>query len=434
MSPAEPAWRPPRRPWLPWLVWLPAALLFTYAFFHRVAPSVMIDPLMRDFGVGAAVLGNLSAFYFYAYASLQIPVGMAVDRWGPRRVLTAATTFCALGSLCFALSDTLLWLYLGRLMIGIGSAFGFVGALTLAGRWFAPRRFALVSGLTMMAGMLGGVLGQAPLAIVVDAVGWRAPLLGAAVAGWLLAMGIWAIVRDRPPGAATDVPGDDPGDDPGDGSPGIAAALKQVLGQRQNWIIALVGAATSAPLLAFAGLWGVAWLMQVQGMTRPEAAATTSALLVGWALGAPLAGHLSDRLARRKPALVAATGGGLICLCVLLYLPGLPNAALPLLFFVTGLFLSAMVVSFAIMREINAGAVTGTALAFINMMVVGAGALFQPLIGALLDLNWDGALVEGARVYSPAAYREAFSVLVIFLIVGLGAAFLVRETRANMAS
>ncbi len=101
LSPAEPAHRP-YPAWWPWLVWLPTALLFTYAFFHRVAPSVMIDPLMRDLGVGAAVLGNLSALYFYAYAGLQIPVGMAVDRWGPRRVLTIATGFCALGSLCFS--------------------------------------------------------------------------------------------------------------------------------------------------------------------------------------------------------------------------------------------------------------------------------------------------------------------------------------------
>jgi len=386
----------------------------------------MIDSLMRDLGVGAAVLGNLSAFYFYAYAGLQIPVGMAVDRWGPRRVLTTAAAFCALGSLCFALSDTLGWLHLGRLMIGVGSAFGFVGALTLAGRWFAPRRFALVSGLTMMAGMAGGILGQAPLAVVIDAVGWRAPLIGAAAAGGILALGIWAIVRDHPLGAA-------PGH-PGDRGPGIAATLRQVLGRRQNWIMAVVGAATSAPLLAFAGLWGVAWLMQVQGMTRPEAAATTSALLIGWALGAPLAGYLSDRLARRKPALIVATGGGLACLCTLLYLPGLPGAALPVLFFVTGLLLGAMVVCFAIIREINAAAITGTALAFFNMTVVGAGALFQPLIGALLDLNWDGALVEGAPLYSPDAYRAAFSVLVIFLIAGLGAAFLVRETRASIAS
>ena len=207
-----------------------------------------------------------------------------------------------------------------------------------------------------------------------------------------------------------------------------------MLGQRQYWIIALIGAATSAPLLAFAGLWGVAWLMQVHGMTRPEAAATTSALLIGWALGAPLAGHVSDRLARRKPALIAATGGGLVCLSALLYVPGLPGAALPVLFFVTGLFLSAMVVCFAIMREINSGAVTGVALAFINMMVVAAGALLQPLIGALLDHNWDGALAEGAPIYSPGAYRAAFSVLVIILTAGLGAAFLVRETRASISS
>jgi MFS family permease len=405
---------------------LPAALVFNYAFFHRVAPSVMIDPLMRDLSVGAAVLGNLSAFYFYAYAGLQIPVGMAVDRWGPRRVLTLATGFCALGSLCFALSDSLGLLYLGRLMIGAGAAFGFVGTLTLAGRWFVPRRFALVAGLTMMVGMSGGILGQAPLAIAVDAVGWRTPLLAAAAAGGFLALIIWIVVRDRPPGAATEQTG-------GRG-PGIAAALKEVLGRRQNWIIALVGAATSAPLLAFAGLWGVAWLMQVQGMTRPEAAATASALFIGWALGSPLAGYISDRMARRKPALIAATGGGLVCLCALLYLPGLPGAAFPALFFVTGLFLGAMVVCFAVAREGNRSAVAGVTLAFVNMIVTGTGALFQPLIGALLDLNWDGALAGGVPIYSAAAYRAAFSVLVIFLIAGLGAAFLVRETRANIAS
>ena len=422
----SPAGRSAYRAWRPWLVWGLAALLFTYAFFHRVAPSVMIDPLMRDLGVGAAVLGNLSAFYFYAYAGLQIPVGMTLDRWGPRRVLTAAAAFCALGSLCFALSDSLGPLYLGRLMIGIGSAFGFVGALTLGGRWFPPRRFALVSGLTMMAGMTGGILGQAPLAFLVDAAGWRPPLLGATAVGALLALGIWIVVRDRPPDAAPEAAA-------GHG-PNIVVALKEVLGRRQNWIIALVGAATSAPLLAFASLWGVAWLMQVQGMTRPEAAATTSALLIGWALGSPLAGYLSDRLARRKPALIVSAGGGLACLCILLYLPGLPTIALPPLFFVTGLFLGAMLICFAIAREINRAAIAGAALAFVNMSVTGTGALFQPLIGILLDLNWDGATIDGARLYSAEAYRAAFSVLIAFLAAGLAAAFLVRETRASISS
>ena len=278
----------------------------------------------------------------------------------------------------------------------------------------------------MMAGMAGGILGQAPLAVVIDAVGWRPPLLGAAVVGGILALGIWSVVRDHPPGAAAK--------DPRDRGPGIVTALRQVLGKRQNWIIALIGTTTTAPLLAFAGLWGVAWLMQIQGMTRPEAAATTSAMLIGWAIGSPLAGQVSDRMARRKPALIAATGGGLVCLCALLYLPGLPGALRPVLFFVTGLFLGAMVVCFAVAREINSGAVTGIALAFVNMTVVASGAVFQPLIGALLDLNWDGAMAGGAPIYSPEAYRAAFSVLVIFLFAGLGAAFLIRETRARIAA
>lgn len=384
----------------------------------------MIDQLMRDLGVGAAVLGNLSAVYFYAYAGLQIPVGITLDRWGPRRVLTAAAAVCAFGSLCFALSESLTFLYLGRLMIGVGSAFGFVGALKLASVWFPARRFAQVSGMTLMIGMFGGIAGQAPLAVLVDNVGWRPALAGAAAVGALLAFGIWWIVRDRP--------ADSPPPGPRDTPSSVAAALRRVLGRPQNWAVAFVGAAISAPMLAFAGLWGVAWLMQVHGMARPEAAATTSLLLIGWAVGSPLAGTCSDRLARRKPVLVAAAGGGLLCLCAILYLPGLTGSALSALFFLTGFFLGGMVVCFAIAREINPGAVSGTALAFTNMAVTGTGALFQPLIGALLDFYWDGAMIEGARLYAPEAYRAALSVLVIFLAAGLGVAFFVRETRAEL--
>lgn len=384
----------------------------------------MIDPLMRDLAIGGAVLGNLSAVYFYAYAGLQIPVGLVLDRWGPRRTLACAAVVAALGSVLFALAPGLGLVYVGRLLVGAGSAFGFVGALKLASAWFAPGRFAMVSGLTLMFGMLGGILGQAPLALLVEALGWR-PLLGAAgLAGGLLAVAIWAVVRDAPGPARHDRPP----------APrlGILPALREVLGRRQNWAVALVGAATTAPLLSFAGLWGVAWLMQAHGLTRPQAAATTSLLLIGWAIGSPLAGMLSDRLARRRPPLVFAAGGGLACLSALVYLPGLPPLALSGLFLATGACLGAMVVCFALAREINPPEVTAVALAMVNMAVTGTGALFQPLIGLLLDLNWDGVLLEGARVYSPAAYRLALSVLVAFLGAGLAAAFLTRETRAML--
>ena len=91
----------------PWLVWGIGAMLFFYSFFHRVAPSVMVSDLMRAFSMGGAILGTLSGLYFYPYAALQLPLGLMLDRWGPRRVLTSAAAVCALGTLLFATAPSL---------------------------------------------------------------------------------------------------------------------------------------------------------------------------------------------------------------------------------------------------------------------------------------------------------------------------------------
>jgi predicted MFS family arabinose efflux permease len=111
-----------------WIAWGTGAVFFFYAWVLRVAPSVMIEELMRDFAVGAAAIGNLSAFYFYGYAGMQVPIGMLIDRFGPRRLLTAAAFVCALGCVLFALSSTFWGLALGRFVIGASAAFSLVGA------------------------------------------------------------------------------------------------------------------------------------------------------------------------------------------------------------------------------------------------------------------------------------------------------------------
>jgi MFS family permease len=154
---------------LPLLGWLAGAVFFFYAWVLRVAPSVMVVELMRDFSVGAAVLGHLSAAYFYGYAGMQIPVGILLDRFGPRRLMTVAAFVCAGGCVLFATGETLAAATAGRILIGASAAFSLVGAMAVAGQWFSPSRFALLSGLAMAAGMAGGVFGQAPLRLVVGA-------------------------------------------------------------------------------------------------------------------------------------------------------------------------------------------------------------------------------------------------------------------------
>jgi MFS family permease len=101
----------------------------------------MVEELMRDFAVSATILGNLSAFYFYSYASIQIPIGVLLDRYGPRRLMTGAAALVAAGCALFATSDSISGAYLGRLLIGAGCAFSWVGALAVIGQWLPPQRF-----------------------------------------------------------------------------------------------------------------------------------------------------------------------------------------------------------------------------------------------------------------------------------------------------
>lgn len=399
---------------LPLLAWATGATFFFYAWVLRVAPSVMVEELMRDFAVGAGVLGHLSAAYFYGYAGMQIPVGLLLDRFGPRRLMTTAALVCAGGCLLFGAGNSLAMVTAGRLLIGASAAFSLVGAMAIAGQWFPAHRFAIFSGLAMAAGMAGGVFGQAPLRFAIEASDWRTAMLLLAAGGAILAVAAWATVRDRWRGTG-----------------GMAVALSglgAVVRHRQTQLIALAGLGTSAPLLAFAGLWGVPFLETAYGMSRASAAGLTSVFFVGWGLGAPLFGWLSDRIGRRRDPLLIALALKTVALAALIYIPGLPLVALIALSFLVGFFGSAQILCFALVKENHTSALSGTAIGFLNSIVTGAGALFQPLVGILLDLAWTGEVASGTRVYHAEAYRLAFGSLIACCIAGFLCLLAVRET------
>ena len=399
---------------LPLLGWLTGALFFLYAWVLRVAPSVMVEELMRDFSVGAAVLGHMSAAYFYGYAGMQVPVGVLLDRFGPRRLITISTLLCAAGCVLFATAGSLTTATIGRLLIGGSAAFSLVGAMAVAGQWFSPERFAMLSGLAMAAGMAGGVLGQAPLRVAIEASDWRTSMLLLASGGLALSLMAWACVRDRWRGRG--------------GMGAVLRGLGTVARHPQTWLVALAGLGTSSPLLGFAGLWGVPFLETAHGMARTFAATLTSLLFVGFGVGAPLLGWLSDRIGRRKLPLVAGLALETVALAALVYLPDLSVAIVAVLCFLIGFFGSAQIICFALVKENHPVSLSGTAIGFVNSMITGAGALFQPLVGLLLDLAWTGSFAQGTRVYDSATYRFALASLLACCLAGLLCLLAVRET------
>ncbi len=389
-------------------------LFFAYAFLQRVAPSVMTEELMRDFAVGGAALGSLSAFYFYAYASIQVPVGVLVDRYGPRRLLAGALLVCAAGSILFAGSDSLFIAGIGRAIIGATVAFGFVGTITIAAHWLPARQFPVLVGLVQSTGMAGAIAGQAPLSLAVEAGGWRMTIYAMAALGVVLGTAIFLVARDKKGGLSEG------------GS--ILGGLKQVIGRRQSWLCAFIGFTLTAPMLAFNGLWAVPWLVQTRGFETTEAGFLASIVFFGWMVGSPLYGWVSEGVGRRKPFFLAGLSVAALTLAALIYLPIQNAYVIGLLMFINGMSGCSLVLCFANVREVNRPANAGAAMGLVNMMVVGSGAVFQPVLGVLLDLFWDGASVDGVRIYSESAYGLAFASLFISYGVGLLAACVLRET------
>ena len=416
------------------------AAFFFYAWILRVSPSVMVDALMRDFAVSGAVLGNLSAFYFYAYAALQMPVGMALDRWGPRKVMSLGVLLAGGGCLIFASAPSVEVAYLGRTLIGAGAAFGLLGGMLLAGAWFSPRRFAMLSGLLMTTGLLGGIVGQAPMALLVEAEGWRRSIIYLGLFALLLGLCMWLVIRDRPPHissgkadggkVAADCSVEPSPDRPSASSEaeGVLAALWRVAKHPQTIAIAFFCGLSASPMLAFGALWGVPYAQTRFGVDRPAAAFATSTLLLGFVVGGPLCGWLSDRIGRRKLPIVLGASLGGVAMTAALYLPGVSFEVYHALLFVTGFASTGMVVAYALTREHNAGGGTGAALGLVNMAAVMGGAVFQPVVGLLLDLQWTGALKGGARVYDLAAYDNALLTMPALYVAALLFALVIRET------
>lgn len=417
-------------PLLGWIMWGLVANLYLVGFFQRVAPAVMVHELMTDFGIGAAILGNLSATYFYAYAAMQIPSGLLADAIGPRRLSAAAALIASIGILLFALAPNIWLAYLGRFLIGGSVAVAFVACMKLAGHWFPTNRFATITGVALLLGNFGGILAGVPLAQAITLFGWRASMLASSLVTFAGALLIWLVVRDDPSergytsfAHATA--------SPQQGLPPITA-LKMVVGERDTWLLFLAAGFSSAPLLTFAGLWGVPYLTQIYGLERSQAALLTSTMLLAWAIGGPSLGALSDRIQRRKPPYLLANAATALLWGIFLF-ADLPRFLLYPLFAAIGFTSGGLIIGFAFAREANHPAVAGTVGGVVNMSILGFAAILQPLLGAILDRSWDGALVAGVPVYSAQAYFSAFAWLFACALLSVVALLPVRDTHCKVA-
>jgi MFS family permease len=412
-------------------MWGLAAAFYLYGFFQRVAPAALAQDLMRDFGLTAAALGNLSAFYFYAYAVMQLPTGVLVDRYGPARVLFIGAFMAGIGSLLFALSPTPALAAIGRGLIGGSHAVAWVSMLQLVTHWFPARKFGTMSGLSLAVGTIGAVLAGPPLRWLADNYGWRSVIAVSGVMAVALTLAIRGFVRDDPRdrGYKGHVPLRTKGG--ANGRPSIWRGLLDIWKLRNTTLLFLVNSGICGSFLTFTALWGVPFFTQLHALSVQQASLITSAMLVLFAIGGPVIGTWSDRLRRRKAPFLA---GALMLTVAFAVLALVPSASLivlvPLL--LAGAFgAGAMALSFGFAKESAPARLQGTVTGAVNMGVMTGTLIQMPLIGVILDHHWSGELENGIRQYGEPAYQAALLLLAGWIAVSMLLLIFTRETHAG---
>lgn len=410
--------------WLGWLICGLGALFYSYEYFLRISPSVMSAQIMQHYNINAAIFGSTSAIYYYAYVPMQLPVGMLMDRYGPRRLLTLACFICVLGSYLFVATPSITISALGRFLVGFGSSFAFVGVLKLATIWLPRKRFAMFAGLSAALGTVGAMTGDIIMTHLVASIGWLKTVYFSAAFGVFVTIFLWLFVRDvnptKPADHSTVV-----------GNSTFKQSLQElaiILSNPQIWIIGLIGCFIYLPTTAFGELWGIPYLEHARHLSPLGSAFGIFLLFLGFTIGAPIMGWLSDRFKTRKKLLLVASIFSTILASILIFVDDLSIQQIDSVLFVLGFMYSAQALVFAVGREISPPAASGTAIAVTNMIVMLGGIVFQPVIGILLDWVWDGTIISNLPVYSSTDYRFALALLPAGIFISAILTFFLKES------
>ncbi len=394
-------------------------LAYLLSYFYRSTNAVLADDLTRDAGLSPEQLGTMTSLFFVTFAVAQLPLGSALDRWGPRVVTPSLMFVTVVGSLVTAVATDFTGLAVGRTLIGLGMSGVLMGALKAMASWFPAARFATVSSVFIGLGSLGALGATTPLHAFADALGWRPVFLVAAGVTAAVALALVWVVRADPPGAraAEGAPALADADEPRLRTPGVASVhFAQIFTDASFWRLAVLVLALAGSLFAFQGLWGGPFMVAGLGVDRPVAAQLLLVLgasaTVGYLLSGPIAGRFGvDRTITLGASLALAA------LVVLALVPrDAPFTVLAIAWAALGLGTSTKVLSYAAARtRFPTGA--GHAVTAANLFAVGGSALLQAGLGVVV-----GA-VAGAmgRPDDPPllAYRAALWAAAFLLAVAL---------------
>jgi len=410
-----------------WAVFGILALAYFFVYFHRMSTAVVSTDLQITFGVGAASIALLSSMYFYAYAIMQLPSGLLTDNLGPRKTVSIFMVIAAAGAILTGIASTFIMVTAGRLLIGIGVAMVYIPTMKVLAAWYRKNEFASLSGILLAVGNLGALSAAAPLALMLDALGWQQVFIILGVITLVLAVLAWIIIRDRPSDMNLPSIQEIEAEETGEPVPEakttekipMGKALKMIFGAGMKfWPLAIWFFFMYGSIMVYQGLWAGPFYHDILGWDKATYGLVLTFIGIGMILGCPTAGYISDKILKsRKRVLIIGTVAFTIIWAIIWITAGQITSAEAYMTinFMFGFFGGFFIVSFAQIKELFPITIVGTSTAALNIFPFAGAAILQQVSGLMLTSR------------SLESYQNVWLLMLMCMVMATVAVFMSKE-------
>ena len=403
------------------VIMLVLCLGYTISQFLRTSVGVLAPDLMLDFGINPDKMGLLGGIFFLSFALFQIPAGILLDKFGPRKVMSAIITFALLGSIIFALSNSFIGLLIGRLLMGLGCSICLMGSLVLITRWAAKDDFSKLAGIILAVGGLGGLLATTPLSYVSDIFGWRFGFWCALIGTLVVMILYYFIIQDYPKRNITNFALTE------DKLQTSSLNILVILKERNFKYMIPMSLMSYSSLFVVLGLWGAPYLKDFHNLDLLDRGQILMLMAISWNIGSFVFGRLRDFFGGYKKVVIFGSIGVIILLLVLAFIPSLPSIYLYILFCILGFFGAFSVALISHYQVLFENEYMGRALSTANFFNFGGVFLIQWLTGKII------LIFGGSELGSPGeAYSYAFIFVSALLFISLIIYLFAKEDKINV--
>lgn len=397
--------------WNAFAIWSLASIFFAYQYVIRVLPNLIMPDVMDKFHMDASVFGQFSGIFYIAYAVAHIPVGILLDRIGPRLVLPVLILLTASGTLPLIYSDVWIYPIVGRILIGIGATGAILGVFKIVRMVYSEERFTLISGISINIGFIGAFFGGQPVNYSMTLFGWENVILALFVVGVILAsLTYLAMPKQKLEPMNMQSIWDD---------------VWTVISNPMVLSLCLLGGLMVGPLEGFAGVWATEYLKTVYDYSDNWGSTLPSFIFFGVGFGAPLLAYVASKT-HSYYGMTILCGWGMALGFTLLLMGALDRTTMMFVFSIVGVLSAFQLLVIYLATTYVHEKVLGLTTACANMILMAFGYLFHSSIGELLTLFWSGSsTVNGVAIYDPYAYTMALSIIPVGCVLGtLGVSWL----------